>query len=294
MCSLKSAPRSIGVFGTVVAGLRLRVRATATSWEITDTSFSFSGCRHAGRGLLLTARNAAAALTAVTATFQCDDETFQSAAAGLREDISNASTSDGNGTPTVQKSKYQPPGLAPPREELRQTLAVSLLFRFTVAAAEFLEQICALSASSSTASTASLPLPPPLDARDRSATFAMRSMRGGCADRLGCGSDLFGPLTAEPTEPTEPTQHASVSSISTGAQAFTRTKGFIQTAMHEQRDASGMVVAADLNTVHGPHTNNKNSSRFPVGEPLKHACANQQATGETDCERCCGVFMYSF
>lgn len=250
VCALKAAPRRTGAIGTVAAGLILRLKADAgegAEWTISGATLHFAGLRPERRGALLVARRAEAAFERGESFTAVQDDFFAAVADSLRADIAAAA----EGVPvSPQRSKYQPPALAPKEEELHEALAVSLLFRFYVACAEFLELL-------STTVEGVLPPPPLIDPRDRSATAALRD--AGAADRLGAGADLFG----------------TGATISRGAQAWTRTEGYIQTAMGEKRNEHGVVIAADLSAgsaaAVGPHTDVELPS--PSAEVLEHDTA---------------------
>ena len=242
VCALKAAPRRVGAFGTVSAGMRLQLVAHTkeSKWIVRDCTLAFSGFSSSGSSVV-TAKAAQSAFFDASSSFKV--ELFPKVAESLRFDIESAIK------PTLLASI----GIHEVDTNVPGALAASLLFRFFIACSEWLEDIVS-------SSPHALPPPPSIDDRDRSATMAFN----------GQGADIFG--------------HSAESGTvcSAGAQAWTTVEGGVQTAIGAEhfRDSKQNIKPwkSELGPI-GPHAP-VNLKRAPVGEPLPHACANQQTTGE--------------
>ena len=244
VCALKAAPRRVGAFGTVSAGMRLQLVAHAaeSKWIVRDATLAFGGFSSSGSPVVV-AKAAQSALVGSSSSFKV--ELFAKVAEGLRFDLESALKTTVRASIGIHEVAPNVPG----------ALSASLLFRFFIASSEWLEQVVS-------SSSLSLPPPPSIDDRDRSATTAMN----------GHGADIFGRSAAPGTGP----------ACSAGAQAWSTVEGGLQTALGGEhfRDSNqnSLPWKSEAGPT-GPHAP-VNLKRAPVGEPLVHACANQQTTGE--------------
>jgi len=260
--SLKAAPRRIGAIGTVSSAMRVRLVADRAlqCWRIASVTLCYSL-----RGSLVVAASVATALN--ESSFGNMTEAFAVAKEALKSDLDEGTDS------------------------LSGVLAASLLFRALMAMAEWIEELPPLL----------LIVPAPvLDPRDRSATVSLKGNKQNSSS-----ADLFGGHAA-----TTPTMLAAAGSSngggggsssgdghdhggrlsSSGAQAWTKSEGRIQTALggdaHRDSKGNSLKWQEGEGSVgpHAPDTLGPRGTgpgpREPVGAPHHHVSALQQATGE--------------
>mmetsp|Transcript_10027 Transcript_10027/g.26056 ORF Transcript_10027/g.26056 Transcript_10027/m.26056 type:complete len:417 (-) Transcript_10027:4542-5792(-) len=258
-CALKASPRRVGAISHVALGLCVTfppptaegdtgwVASTASVYVMTDHKFlnMRADAEEAATVPLLSPESVEFELT-----LGRWEEVLAPATGALRQAHHDAST-----TVTVDSTG----------QEFRRVLASSLLYRSHVMVATWIEAL--VQRSSNGPSNLTLPPPPPIDDRDRSAvsTATFVSASGGAGGDDGRYGEDGGDGGGD--------GDSGHRGVSTGVQRW------------KPVPANGFVQTANPKALHQPTVNlvrakGEAPMRAPVGEPVPHACSGPQVTGE--------------